>query len=458
VTQRLPTVASDTYGNRYLESGSRSAELYARARAVMPGGNTRTTVFAPPYPAYVASAQGASVTDVEGQTRLDFVNNYTALIHGHAHPRIIDAVGQQLRLGTAVSFPTESEVRLAELLVERVDSIEHIRFTNSGTEAVMMAIQAARAFTGRPRIAKFEGCYHGAYDYAEISVGPSVSLAGPARTPRSIPESAGVSPAAVDEVVVLPFNDPDAVERIVTQHARDLAAVMVDPLPHRSGFLDPNDAFLPRLRQITREHKVLLISDEIISFRLGYHGPQHRFGYDADLTTLGKIIGGGFPVGAFGGRADIMAVFDPGTSGTRVAHRGTFNANPVSMRAGYEAMAMMTPSEYDRLAALGQRVRSGLADVIETRGVSWQVAGQGSLFKLHPHPRALVDYRSTLPTPAEQASAEQFYLAMLGHGFVLMPELAGALSTPMSEREVDQLIDAADRVFGLLQQEREALV
>ena len=442
--------ATETFGNRYLEPASRSAELYARARAVMPGGNTRTTVFAAPYPAYMASAQGATVTDVDGQSRLDFVNNYTALIHGHAHPRIVEAVAKQLVVGTAISFPTESEVRLAELLVDRVDSIERVRFTNSGTEAVMMAIQAARAFTGRPRIGKFEGCYHGTYDYAEISVGPPLDLVGDPEAPRSVAESAGVAPSAVDEVLVLPFNDADAVEHLIARHANELAAVLVDPLPHRSGFLDPADGFLSRLRQITREHDILLISDEIISFRLDYRGAQRRFGYDADLTTLAKIIGGGFPVGAFGGRADVMSVFDPTSSGTRIAHGGTFNANPVTMVAGYEAMAMMTPAEYDRLATLGQRVRVGLADLIEARGVSWQVGGQASLFKLHPHPRPLVNYRSASPTRAEQADIERFYLAMLGQGIVLTPDLAGALSTPMTEREIDNLIDAADRVFDVL--------
>ena len=450
MAQKSSTLVSDTFGNRYLEPGSHSAELYARARAVMPGGNTRTTLFVPPYPAYAASAQGATVTDVEGQTRLDFVNNYTALIHGHAHPRIVEAVRRQLVLGTAVSFPTENEIRLAELLVDRVDSIEQIRFTNSGTEAVMLTIQAARAFSGRPKIAKFEGCYHGAYDYAEISVGPPLALAGEPQTPRSVAESAGVAASAAGEVIVLPFNDAEAVERLVARHASELAAVIIDALPHRSGFLDPIDKFLPRVRQITRAHNVLLISDEIISFRLDYRGPQHRFGYEADLTTLGKIIGGGFPVGAFGGRADVMAVFDPSTSGTRIAHGGTFNANPVTMVAGYEAMGMMTPAEYDRLEALGQRVRVGLADVIEARGVSWQVTGQGSLFKLHPHPRPLVDYRSALPTPAEQASMDQFYLAMFGEGIVLTPDLVGALSTPMTDVEAEQLIEAADRVFSLL--------
>src|SRR5437763_10330685 len=191
VTQQL----SEAAGNRYLEEDSQSAALHARARAVMPGGNTRTTVFTQPYPAYVAFGRGASITDVEGQTRLDFVNNYTSLIHGHAHPRILAAASEQMALGTAMSFPTESEIRLAELLVERVDSIERLRFTNSGTEAVMMAIQAARAFTGRSKIARFEGCYHGAYDYAED--------------------------------VLLPFNQPDAVARILREHAQELAAVLV---------------------------------------------------------------------------------------------------------------------------------------------------------------------------------------------------------------------------------------
>lgn len=180
----------------------------------MPGGNTRRTVYTAPYPAYAASAQGAYVTDVEGQRRLDFVNNYTALIHGHAHPRILEAVTRQMGLGTAVSFPTESEIRLAELLVERVDSLEQVRFTNSGTEAVMMAIQAARAFTGKSKIAKFEGCYHGAYDYAEVSVGPRPDQAGDPHSPRSVAESAGVGHTVADDVVVLPFNHPEAVERI----------------------------------------------------------------------------------------------------------------------------------------------------------------------------------------------------------------------------------------------------
>jgi glutamate-1-semialdehyde 2,1-aminomutase len=251
--------------------------------------------------------------------------------------------------------------------------------------------------------------------------------------------------------VLLPFNHPDTVERLLRQHGSELAAVLVDPLPHRPGFLDPVAELLPRLRQVTRELGILLISDEIISFRLDYHGPQHTYAYSADLTTLGKIIGGGFPVGAFGGRADVMALFDPSHSGPQISHGGTYNGNPVTMIAGYEAMAMLTPAAYDRLSALGQRLRVGMANVFETRGVSWQITGQGSLFKLHPHPRALVDYQSGLPTPAEQSVVEQFYLAMLGNGIMLTPDLAGALSTPMTEGEVDEFVETADRSFGVLE-------
>lgn len=404
--------------NRYLRPDSRSADLYARARAVLPGGNSRTTVFTAPYPAYIASAEGAVLTDVEGQQRVDFINNFTALIHGHAHRRITAAVGEQLTRGTAYSFPTESEIRLAELLVDRIESLERLRFTNSGTEAVMMAIQAARAFTGRSKIVRFDGCYHGSYDYSDV--------------------------------LSVPFNDEHAVELALSQHAGQVAAVLVDPLPHRPGFPDPDPSFLSRLRQITREHNVLLISDEIISFRLGYHGPQRIYGYDADITTLGKIIGGGFPVGAFGGRAEVMSVFDPSGHQPVLAHGGTYNANPVTMIAGYEAMSMLTPSAFEQIDGLGQRLRTGLQDLIEARGVSWQVTGRGSLFKLHPHPRAVRDHSSSVPTPEEEARVERFYVSMLGEGNVLTPELAGCVSTPMTNEHVDALVEATGRVFDML--------
>ena len=338
----LTVTQAETFGNRFLEPGSRSAELFERARRYLPGGNTRTTVFTPPHPYYLREGQGCRLTDVEGQTRLDFLNNYTSLLHGHGRPEVVAAAQAQVARGTAFAGPTEFEVGLAELIATRVPAIEQIRFTTSGSEAVMMAVKAARAATGRPKIAKFEGCYHGTYDVAEVSVGPAVDAAGPADEPVGVSESAGLAPGTLENVVVLPFNNPAAVERIVERQAGQLAAVLVDPMPNQAGLPEPEPGFLPFLRELTRRHGILMIADEIISFRLGYHGASHRFGIVPDLITLGKIIGCGFPVGAVGGSADVMSVFDPTTGKPRVPHGGTFNANPGTMAAGLAAMQLWT--------------------------------------------------------------------------------------------------------------------
>jgi glutamate-1-semialdehyde 2,1-aminomutase len=401
--------------NEFLDPQSTSATLYERARKVMPGGNTRTTVFSAPRPPYAASATGSTVTDVDGRERLDFVNNYTALIHGHAHPRIVDAVQRQLVLGSAFAFPTETEVTLAETLVDRVPSLEQVRFTNSGTEAVMLALQGARAFTGRTQIARFEGCYHGTYDFGEL---------------------------------MLPQNQLDQAVALIECHASELAAVIVDPFPHNAGFLEPATGLLAGLREVTRQHGIVLISDEIISFRIGYRGAQGVFGFDPDLTTFGKIIGGGFPIGAFGGRAEVMAVFDPSSGHPKAPHGGTFNGNPISMVAGYQSMDMLTPAAFDRLGELGEQARRGLADVFELARAPWQVSGRGSLFKLHPHQRPLTDYRSAAPTPEDEAVTQRFYVALLAEGVVLTSGLAGCASTVMDEQHITQMATAVDRALA----------
>src|SRR3954464_7700345 len=293
----VPT-PSDTFGNRFLEPGSQSAALFERARKVLPGGNTRTTVYNAPHPLYLESGQGCRTTDADGQTRLDFLNNYTSLLHGHVHPEVLAAAQGQLLRGTAFAGPTELEVELAEIITARVPAIERMRFTNSGTEGVMMAIKAARGYTGRPKVAKFEGFYHGTYDPAEVSVNPPLAAVGDPDAPVAISETAGLAPGTLENTVVLPYNNPAAVERIVEREAANLAAVIVDPLPNNAGFPDPAPGFLPFLRELTQKHGILLICDEIISFRIGYQGASARFGIKPDLVTLGKIIGGGLPVGA----------------------------------------------------------------------------------------------------------------------------------------------------------------
>jgi glutamate-1-semialdehyde 2,1-aminomutase len=357
-------------------------------------------------------------------------------------------VSRQLARGTAFAASTPEEVALAELLVDRVPGLERIRFGNSGTEAVMMAIKAARAYTGRDRIAKFEGAYHGYYDDVQVSFNSRPDHWGPDDAPASVPSSGGVPKHRVLETLVLPWNDTDACERLVTRHASELAAVLVDPLSNRMGFIPPAEGFLAFLRQLTRQQGVLLVFDEIISFRVGYHGAQGRYGGDPDLSAFGKIIGGGFPVGATGGRAEVMEVFDPGTRGARIASGGTFSANPVSMTGGLATMRAMTPAAFDRLETLGDRLRVRLGEVFRAAGVPGQVTGAGSLFRLLFTDRPLRSYRDV--DQAVEARVERLFRALLDEGVLLHTTGLGCLSTPMSEREVEEIAVATERALAVV--------
>jgi glutamate-1-semialdehyde 2,1-aminomutase len=437
----LQTSPTETFGNRFLEPGSRSAALFERARKVLPGGNTRTTVFNPPHPLYLVAGEGCRVTDADGQTRLDFLNNYTSLLHGHVHPDVLAATQAQLLRGTAFAGPTELEVDLAEIITGRVPAIERIRFTNSGTEGVMMAIKAARGYTGRPKIAKFEGFYHGTYDAAEVSVNPPLGAVGDPDEPTAISETAGLAPGTLESTVVLPYNNQAAVERIVEREAANLAAIIVDPLPNNAGFADPAPGFLPFLRELTRKHGILLIADEIISFRVGYQGASARFGFQPDLVTLGKIIGGGLPVGAVGGSAEAMSVFDPTAGKPSVPHGGTFNANPVTMAAGIAAMGLWTEGTVARLEQLGDDLRQRANWALDESGIAFKVTGQGSLFRIMPKQSA-GEYRSTVPDARGQAERRELHLRLLGQGVLTSPTGLGCLSTVMSEGEVTEMVEA----------------
>ena len=425
----------------YRAADSRSAQLFERAKKVLPGGNTRTTLYEAPYPIYAARGRGATITDVEGQERLDFINNYTSLIHGHADPDINAAVMAQLPLGVAYAMPTEHEVALAELLVERIPVLEQVRFTNSGTEGVMMALKAARAYTGRPKIARFEGAYHGSYDFAEVGyVSPQEAWTD--GDPEALPTTAGTPQGVLDNVVVLPYNDADAVERILERERHHLAAVLIDPMPSRFGLIQAQAPFLQRLREITRAYGIVLIFDEVISLRVSYHGMQGLLGVTPDLMSMGKIIGGGFAVGALGGAAEIMAVFDPSQGAVKAPHGGTFNANPITMTAGLVAMQKLTPEEFARLDGLGEALREGLAEAMDGERVPGQITGAGSLFNVHLHDRPLRDYRSAVETAEERARRGRLHRALVGRGVVMSPTLFGCLSTPMGEAEVETFVEA----------------
>src|SRR5215470_565340 len=436
---RSPRALGET--SRWSRPGSKSAALFAEAQRVMPGGNTRTTVYMAPYPPYADSGEGCWITDVEGDRRLDFLNNYTALVHGHAHPAVVKAATERLRRGTSFPMPTPEEVELASVIVDRVPSADQVRFTNSGSEAVMMAVKGARAFTGRPKIAKFEGAYHGSYDYVEVSLASTPESWGPLTAPASTEYSHGTPPAVLDDVVVLPFNRPEPAIARIEREARHLAAVVVDPVPNRVGLMPARREFLRALREVTERLGIVLIFDEVISFRVGYHGAQGAFDVRPDMTTLGKIIGGGLPVGAVTGGAEVMAVFDPRGGQPRAPHGGTFNANPVTMAAGLTAMRLLTPDAYARLDELGTKLRASLDACFKHAGVAGAVTGMGSLFRVHPTDRELVDYRSTRTTPEKSERLRRLVQGLLEHGILISVTGLGCLSTPMGDAELESLVE-----------------
>lgn len=422
-----------------------SAALHAKAVGVMPGGTTRTTTYFDPYPLYIHRGKGCRIWDVDGTERLDMLGNYTAMILGHAHPKVVEAIQRQAARGTGFAAANPVEVQLATLLCERVPSLDSVRFCNSGTEATMFAMRLARAFTGRPKIARVEGGYHGTHDYAEVSTHPAVVDAGPPDAPLAQPDSIGTPDWALEQVVVMPFNNPDAAETIIRRESSRLAAVILEPIIGAGGVIAATVEYLERLRSVTRELGILLIFDEVISLRVAPGGAQQLYGVTPDLTTLGKIIVGGLPVAAFGGRADVMELLDPRRE-RNLAQGGTYNGNPLGMAAGLAAMTELTPDVYVELNRKGERVSEQLAEVFATHGVKAQVNGVGSLFAIHFTDQPVVDYRSK--ASSNQRMTRGFFLGLVNHGVLLAPRAMGALSTPMTEPDIQQFIDAVDTVIG----------
>jgi glutamate-1-semialdehyde 2,1-aminomutase len=398
----------------YLARTPGSAALFERATASIPGGSTRTTVFNRPYPPYMVRGEGLRTWDVDGNEYRDFLGNYTSLILGHAHPDVVAAVEAQVRRGSAFAAPTEVEIELAEEIRRRLPSVERIRFTNSGTEATMFAIRAARAFTGRPLLAKFEKAYHGTHDTA---------LAG---TP-------GVPDGISNLVVALPWDDADGVERGLAGREREVATIIIEPIQGAGGVRAADPAFLRFLRDYADRIGAVLIFDEIIAYRIGPNGAQGIFGVRPDLTTLGKIIGGGYPLAAFGGRAEIMDRFDARRPGA-LSHGGTFNGNPVGAAAGLATLRFLTPDRYERLASLGERLRERIRTGIASQDLDARVAGIASLFQVFAGP--------SLEGEDALSATETLFLGLLVNGFHLAPRGMGAISTPATEADVDALADA----------------
>ncbi|HXC75480.1 MAG TPA: aspartate aminotransferase family protein [Candidatus Acidoferrum sp.] len=429
----------------YRRTTPASRALHESAVKVMPGGTTRTTTYFDPYPLYIDRGDGCRIWDVDGTERIDMLGNYTAMILGHAHPKVVEAIHRQAARGTAFAAANRIEVELATLLCERVPSLELVRFCNSGTEATMFAMRLARAFTGRPKIARIEGGYHGTHDYAEVSTHPAPMDSGSGDRPIAVPDSIGTPQWALTDTVVLPFNNPDAAERILREHAGQLAAVILEPIIGAGGVIAASHDFLERLRSVTHELRMLLIFDEVISLRVAPGGAQQLYGITPDLTTMGKIIGGGLPVAAFGGRADVMELMDPRRE-PNLPQGGTYNGNPLGMAAGVAAMNELTPDVYESLNRKGARVKDQLTEVFASHGLPAQVNAAGSLLAIHFTNVPVVDYRTK--ATSNPKITHDFFLALVNHGVLMAPRAMSALSTPMEERDIQEFVDAVDAVIS----------
>lgn len=429
----------------YRDRTKRSGELFEQAGHTLAGGTTRTSVFFAPYPAYIAEGRGARITDVDGNVALDFVNNFTSLLHGHAWPPIVEAVERQIRRGSAYAAPSELEVQLARLIQERLPSMERLRFTSSGSEACMFAMRLARGFTGRWKIAKFEGGFHGSHELAQVSVSPTLDEAGPNETPRSVPTSAGIPPDWAEDVVIMPFNDAAAVERILDAHAREVAALIVEPVMGAGGVVAAQPGFLPALRDLTARRGILLILDEIISLRVALGGAQALYGVLPDLTTLGKIIAGGFPMAAFGGRADIMALLDPRSGAPPIPQSGTFNGAAVCCAAGLAGYGGITPEVQAHLDRLGEDLRTRANALFGRLGVRAHAIGVGSLFNIHFTDAPPTEYRAVARGDRERTAL--LALALLNRGIFLAPRGMGCVSSVMTPADIDAFLSALERAL-----------
>jgi glutamate-1-semialdehyde 2,1-aminomutase len=431
-----------------------SLALLERGLRVIPDACSRDSIRFDGMP-YVASGDGCVITSADGERFVDYANNMGSLIHGSAHPAIVAAVSEQLRRGSAFALPSESEIALAELLCERVPSFEQVKFVASGSEAVMAAIKAARAMTGRSKIAKCEGAFHGTYDYVEVSYHPTPELWGDCERPRSVGRSPATPKGVVSDVVVLPFNHPRAAAELLRVHADELAAVVIDPMPNRLGLIEASDEFLLAVREATSEFGIWLIFDEVITFRMGYGGAQGVYGVTPDLTALGKLIGGGFPIGAVAGPREFMQAFGKDGGSRRVPHSGTFSANPISMVAGRAALELMTPEEFGRLNALGDQARGRLADLLRSAGTRGQVTGRGSMMRIHLWDGPMRDYRTAYPSLEAGGAVGALRDALLERGVLISGTGMLCLSTPMGEAEID---DLSNKVSDALSWLRESAV
>lgn len=418
----------------------RSISAFARAQVVIAGGvNSSVRAFKAVggTPVFMKSGNGATLTDVDGNEFIDYVLSWGPLILGHAHPAVVKAIQTAVARGTSFGTPTEAESELAELICGMMPSIERLRFTSSGVEATMHAIRLARGYTHREKIVKFAGCYHGSADPFLVSAGSSALTLG-------IPDSSGITRATTADTIVVAYNDADAVAAVLEEHRDRVAAIIVEPYAGNMGLIPPQLGYLQRLRDLCSEHRTLLIFDEVMTgFRVARGGAQARCGVNPDITTLGKVIGGGLPVGAFGGRADIMAALAPDGP---VFHAGTLSGNPLAMAAGIATLKIVRDDAtlYERLEVVTKLLTDGLQEVFRKHGIAHRTAYAGSMFGFSFTGGPVVDLESAMTADAAQYAA--FFHAMLEHGVYLAPSQfeSAFISTAHTTRDIEQTLTAAD--------------
>ncbi|GAB5467491.1 MAG: aspartate aminotransferase family protein [Rhodospirillales bacterium] len=420
----------------------KSIALFEKARQVLPGGTTRATVVADPSPIYIQEGRGPRLIDVDGNSYLDLVNNYTALIHGHGFQPVVEAVKGQIGKGSCFANPTELEILLSQILCERVPGLEKLRFVTTGTEATMYALKAARAYTGRTKIAKFEGAYHGAYDYVETSENSGPDNWGPISQPARVRYATGTPDSVLEQTVIVPFNDIENTLICLERAKSELACLLVDLVPSRGGLIPLEPDYIAAIQDFCKETGILIVSDEVLNFRQGYGGAAAAFGLEPDLITIGKIIGGGLPIALVGGGDAVMEVFDSASRKPLVPQGGTFAANPLSLVAGIAAMTALDRPALERLNAKGERLRAALRETIATSEMPISVTGAGSLFRLHMRPSEPRTYREFYPSPQAQALNRYIVKSLLGRGIYLPETSTSSLTTAMEESDLAQVVAA----------------
>lgn len=423
-----------------------SEELFAAAKRYIPGGvNSPVRAFGSvgTTPRFIARAAGARVVDVDGREYLDYVASWGPLILGHARHEVVQAVAEAAGRGTSYGAPTEQEVAMAQLLTEAVGALDMVRLTSSGTEAAMSAIRLARAFTGREIIVKFDGCYHGHADSLLVEAGSGVATLG-------IPECPGIPRSLAAATISLPYNDAEACRRVVASRGNEVACIIVEAVAGNMGVVPPRPGFLEMLREITSRHGILLIFDEVITgFRLAFGGYQDLAGIRPDLTCLGKIIGGGLPVGAFGGRADIMERVAPAGD---VYQAGTLSGNPVALAAGLTTLGILKRNEdiYATIDGLARRLCDGLGAAFTRKGIPVHINRQGSMFTLFFAAADVHDL--TTAKRSDRDLFARYFRGMLAHGIMLPPSPFEAcfVSAAHTERDIDKTIDACTQTLETL--------